>query len=214
MIGKGRFALVLMVFAAIAIAAASTIWATHATQPSRTNRAPKKLASTESAYGFERIYRGFRADSAAGLLMPRCSKSPGMAARRLLSSSWQVEGQLADPGKVGGGEMRLLMLKSQFLLYEGEAEASYETLKTMRSRTQADEKYARNLLATVIFARESPRSEGAKTTTAFCAEARARAFFPFRPPPCTPIPPARGWRSGTSRNTSSCFPTISGCAGC
>ena len=64
----------------------------------------------------------------------------------------QIDAQLADPGKADGGELRLLMSKSKFLLYEGAAEASYDTLTMLRSKFLANEKYARNLLANVIFA--------------------------------------------------------------
>jgi hypothetical protein len=152
MIGKGRLALFLIVFAAIAIAAAGTIWATHATGPSRQrfahprNLHPRNPNMDLSGYTVvsERI-EPWAPDASLLEIAGRWHR----AGYRALA---HVEAQLAEPAKVGGEEMRLLMLKSQLLLYEGEADRSYETLSTMRSRALADEKYARNLLATVIFA--------------------------------------------------------------
>src|ERR1017187_1184099 len=61
------------------------------------------------------------------------------------------DAQLADPKRPEIGDLRLLMSKVAFQLYEGEAKQAYETLALLRSKVEGDQRSARVMLATVIF---------------------------------------------------------------
>ncbi len=62
-----------------------------------------------------------------------------------------VEAQLSEPTGARISDLRLLMTKSAFQLYDGDAEASYETVTRLRASVETDPRSARISLATLIF---------------------------------------------------------------
>ena len=62
-----------------------------------------------------------------------------------------IDKQLANPDREPAGDVRLVLQKSAFLLYDGDALASYEALSRLRERIEGDPRSARISLGTVIF---------------------------------------------------------------
>ncbi len=152
MIGKGRVALVLFVLAVIALPLARTIWATHATQPARPgvvharNLHPRNPHSDLSGYtAVVALMEPWTADTSLREIARHWERAGYRGVER-------IDARLADPRIAPAKASQLLMYKTELLLSEGEAEASYENLAILRSRVEADEKSARNLLPAVIFA--------------------------------------------------------------
>jgi hypothetical protein len=152
MIGKGHAALVLIVLAVIGLPVASTIWVTHATQ------APPHSAARTRNFHPREAHLDLSGYTAVAASMPNWSPDISLPelARRWERAGYRgverMDARLAEPSKGPADQFRLLMLKSQYLLYEGEAQASYENLQTLRSLIESDEKYAKHFLSTVIFA--------------------------------------------------------------
>lgn len=179
MTGKRRTGLLVGILAPLGIALAGTIWATHATGSHRTG-----LVHPDKLYP-----RSPRLDlSGYSAVIERMPLWRSDASLREIARYWdragyrgaeQVDAQLADPGRPIAGDLRLLMLKSHFLLYEGEAEASYATLVGMRSKVEADEKYARNLLATVIFSQGVAALRRGENDNCILCRGESSCIFPI-----------------------------------
>ncbi len=62
-----------------------------------------------------------------------------------------IDARLAAPDRPEFGDVKLLMSKAAFQLYEGEAENAYDTLASLRLKLEGDQRSARVALASVIF---------------------------------------------------------------
>ena len=109
---------------------------------------------------------------------------PGIKALATLDGYLQKQKAAGETTSV----VRCLILRAMFLNSEREPGRAYEALEQARSLIEHDEKLSRELLYTVIYFQGVARCGAARTTTASCAGARARASCPSRRPPSTPTP--------------------------
>ena len=62
-----------------------------------------------------------------------------------------VEAQLSNAARDPSGDLNLRLKKAAFQLYDGDAEAAYETVTRLRASALADPRVARHSLASIIF---------------------------------------------------------------
>ena len=97
----------------------------------------------------------------------------------------------------------------------GNPKRAYEVLAEARSLVETDRALMRDGLYTVIFLQGVTALRRGETDNCVMCRGESSCILPIAPAAhAHDTPPARGWRSATSPNTSSNFPRMRMLAGC
>ena len=125
----------------------------------------------------------------------------------------EIDEALKNPAVAGLDRVILLTSKAIFYQYEGEPQRTYDVLAETRTLVADDPVASRDSLYTLIYFQGVSAFRRGETENCIMCRGESSCILPISPAAVTPIRVVPGWRSATSRNTSTNFPMTSGFAG-
>ncbi len=92
-----------------------------------------------------------------------------------------ADAQLAKPGLAPIKRLQFSMMKSQFQLFDGDAEGSYETISRLRASVEADPTTARLSLATLIFSQGAAAMRRGENDNCIACRGESSCIVPIAP---------------------------------